>query len=307
MKTLRSLRSTYAAPLAFIAAATGSVAISSASAQLIQDNFLTGGAPNYSIGVISNQNPTVTGWTGPWVAGSTTAASVTNINLSFSNASGSVATDGGSVYIGSGLNVAGRVWRNLSSPIDVNSNSTVFMSFMMQNTLASSTNQYRAFELNITNATGSDSTRVFQLGLGQADFGSSNNYGFRLNNSASLVGNLGAADTNVNFFVVKMVLSSTAGSDSVTVWRNPTDLSSELLSGSGVGFTNVTLANNIGRVQLAGFNAGETYYDAMRIGSSWTDVTTIPEPSTVALLATGLTAAVLLRLRRRSSSSQTKN
>jgi hypothetical protein len=273
-----------------------------AQAQTIVDNFLTGGS-DYGLAKIQGQNPTVTGFSGAWYSANTdaTGPSISSTNLSFSNSSGTVATAGGSVFIGSGLGVAGRVNRNLATPIGLDSDTTVYISLMMQNSLTSNTSQYRAFELNRASIDNNDdSNRILQLGLSNGDFGTTN-YGFRINNNNSLRGNFGISNTNTNFFVIKLTLSSTALSDSITVWANPTNLSSETLSGSGVGFSGLTLSNtgnSIGRIQFAGFTAGTTNFDAVRIGDSWQAVTTIPEPSTWALIAISLTALTILRRRR---------
>jgi len=271
-------------------------------AQIIVDNFLTGGS-DYSLAKIEGQNPTVTGFSGAWYSANTegTGPSISSTNLSFSNSSGTVETAGGSVFIGSGSGVGGRVNRNLTTPISLDSNTTIYISIMMQNSLPADVTQYRAFELNRASTNNNDDpNRILQLGLSNGDFGTTN-YGFRVNNSNSFQGNLGISNTDTNFFVIKLTLSSTALNDSITVWANPSNLGSEFLSGAGVGFSGITLSNDgnsIGRIQFAGFTAGTTHFDAVRIGDSWQAVTTIPEPSTWALLAISLTTITLLRRRR---------
>lgn len=282
--------------LAITAASTAPIV----SAQLITDSFLTGGS-NYSTGNITGQNPEVAGFTGAWAASSNTTASVNPANLSFSNSSGSVATSGGSVFIGNGTGNTGRVFRGLTTPIDRNSGSTVYMSVMMQNSLTSNTTQYRAFELSTL--TGNDGNRTLQVGLSNADFGTLN-YGFRVNNNNTLRGDLGFSNSLTNFFVIKLVLSSTASGDSITVWGNPSDLGDESNSGAGVSVSGITLDNNIEAVRFAGFAAGSTFFDEVRIGDSWTAVTTVPEPSTWALLGASTLAFVAFHRYRRKKSGR---
>lgn len=271
-----------------------------AQAQTIVDNFLTGGAPNYDTAAIVGQNPTVTGFTGAWATPGSSTAAISATGLTYST----VASAGGSVLFPATLPAApnaGRVTRDLTTAINTNSDTTVYMSFMMENSLANDTTQYRAFELNTVG--GGDATRTFRLGLGSldADFGTTN-YGFRVNNNplvAAERANLNISNTATNFFVVKFTLSSTALNDSVTVWANPTNLGSESLSGPGDSITGFTFSGNMERVQLASFNVGGSMgFDEFRIGDSWQAVTTVPEPSTSALIAISLAALTILRRRR---------
>lgn len=293
MNTLHPSRLRPVKLLALISCALTGFIIPKVQSQLIQENFLTG-AGNYSTGSVVGQNPTVPGFSGAWATPGTSTASISSTNLTYSNPSGTVSSAGGSLFIDA---TGGRVFRNLSSTVDVNSNTTIYVSLMMQNSLTGNATQYRAFELKDSSASG-DAGRILQLGFSNSDFGTLN-YGFRVNNSNSLQGNLGISNTSTNFFVIKLTLSSTPNQDAVTIWANPTNLGSEALSGPGVTLTGFSFANNFSRVQFSGFTAGTTNFDALRIGDSWQTVSTIPEPSTWVLLAASLTGLVVMRRRRR--------
>ena len=83
-----------------------------------------------------------------------------------------------------------------------------------------------------------------------------------------------------------------------SIWRNPVPGSAE--SAPLVTFTS-TSPNLAGPVNFSKwFSGGTAAYDEYRIGTTWADVTPIPEPSTVFLFAVGLLA--LLWARRRAVS-----
>ena len=94
------------------------------------------------------------------------------------------------------------------------------------------------------------------------------------NNSNGFAGDLGAGDTNVNFFVGKITFSTTAGQDEISLWRNPSNLASEAGSGAAL-FSKSGFDLQIDRVSLARFNGADGLKaDEIRFGTSWTDVTT---------------------------------
>ena len=80
--------------------------------------------------------------------------------------------------------------------------------------------------------------------------------------------------------MIKFTLSRMALNDSVTNWRNLSDLTSESDFGTGISVSAITLANNIETVHSSRFTAGTSFFDEVRIGDSWTVVTPVPEPST---------------------------
>ncbi len=255
------------------------------------ESFLTGGNPSageYALWNITNQNPSVSGWAGAWSAssGSFTSGVVQASSLAYTGYS---AGEGGSLRVS--VNSAnGRVIRLLDDTYGTDGD-VVYFSFLMQ--LNATGDQYRAFELNAP-LSNSDPDRTVQLGTGSIDF-TAGNFGLRINNNASIAVDLGAQDTSVNLFVVKLEYHAGVNNDVVQVWRNP-DLSGPEPLATGT-LTAVNLQNlGVGRMSFARFNsANNATWDEVRIGTTWDAV--IPEPSTLLMLLTG--GALLLKARRR--------
>ena len=108
------------------------------------------------------------------------------------------------------------------------------------------------------------------------------------------VTNSGVAISGTQFVTVRFNLDSKA----VSLWINPTGLGTGLTPSSaaaastapGGAFSFDTLKFTS---QTATFNV-----DEVRVGTTWADVSPIPEPSTYAMLALGLGAVFFLRRRR---------
>ena len=158
---------------------------------------------------------------------------------------------------------------------------------------------YRAFELD-----SQFGNRNFQLGSA-ADTGFTN-WGMRVttNSSTYLTADSGVAAVanSTVFAVIKLTYSDVVVGDSVQLWINPTNLGSESLSTNSVSLTGFDfLHNSAGDFQFASFaGSGASSWDELRIGTAWSDVTTVPEPATWALLALGLTSVVIFRRRQRA-------
>ncbi len=146
---------------------------------------------------------------------------------------------------------------------------------MLQLNSASDTG-YRGLELHNGSFGDGGTNRRLQIVVGEGGSGAaSNHFGVRVNgnNSVGFIDDLGAINTSVNFFLIKVSFSATAGADVVSIWRNPTDLSSEL--GSGVAdFVSTPLDFTFDRVSFACFSATGFQADEIRVGNSWADVTT---------------------------------
>ncbi|GAB4181647.1 MAG: hypothetical protein Fur0032_22780 [Terrimicrobiaceae bacterium] len=264
-----------------ILAALAVIALPSAQATLlVYEPFLTGGS-NYNTSIsLIGQGPTSLGFTGNWITGTTGPADPVATGLTYTG----VESAGGAATIGTS-NV--RTGRLLETPFTASTTGTYYLSFLMD--LGGVDSQYKALEVHDGGFAASN--RNFRLGNGGGAGGfSATNFGFRIADGASQ--DLGAADTNVNFFVVRFDLSSTAASDTVTVYRNPSDLSVETNN------TGVTLSGqdiHFDRITLAQFTSQQVTYDEIRIGTTFTSV--IPEPSSAALL--GIAGAAFGLIARR--------
>ena len=204
---------------------------------------------------------------------------------------GLASTDGGAFIPGD------RGGRKLTTAYDNSSTGTVWISWLYQQANTTDTT-YRALELHNGITEGSplpDANRVFHAGHSGGDFGSNTEFGFRVNNDNGLQATTGVAvNTDVNLFILKIELSDVANSDSVTLWVNPADFSSEGALGSGTTVSGFDL--QFDQVTLADFGGSELSLDEIRIATTLADATPVPEPTSMALLALG--SACLFRRRR---------
>ncbi|MGJ8656623.1 MAG: PEP-CTERM sorting domain-containing protein [Akkermansiaceae bacterium] len=262
------------------------------AAIIMEDSFEIGGA-GYTAGDLVGQNPAIAGATGNWFTNAGNSQTVSATGLSYAN----LQTSGGSVDANDASGQ--RNGRNLSVTYTDASDATVYISFLMQLGEAGGNGSYRAFELHDTTLGASDggmadgTNRQFQLGVHNGDFGT-NGIGFRAANDGAFDAELSATrNLDVNLFVIKLELSSTAASDSATVWMNPTtgtagDPASGGVTVSGFDITFDTIA-------LARFAGDGTTWDELRVGDTFLDVTPVPEPSSTALLGLGGLALILRR------------
>ena len=178
----------------------------------------------------------------------------------------------------------------------VSGTNTYYISLMMQvSTVAS--NNYRAFELE-----SQFNNRNFQFGAA-ADTDSIN-WGMRVTTATTTyLTNVSAVTAVTNetvFAVLKLRYSSAANDDAVDLWVNPSDLSSEAGSTNFVTISGFDFLHNSAKnIVFSSYSGtGTASWDEMRVGSTWADVTPVPEPSTVALLGLTGIAAIAYRIRR---------
>jgi hypothetical protein len=270
------------------------VAVSSAAhAVLISaDSFLVGANPaagEYTATQITGQSPTALGFTGSWLNG-TAAATVTPAGLSYPG----LETSGGALLAASGGSREGRL---LANPVTASTSGTFYLSLLLKLSNATGGN-YKAFEMH--NGGFTDATqRSLQIGQGGTgtDFNGTTNFGLRLFSNDTFRVDLGLADTNVNLFVVRVDLSTTNNADVITVYRNPSSLTTEPAVPNGT-LTNFNLT--LDRASAGNFqaNGDSITIDEVRIGDSYTSVLPlVPEPS--ASIAVLLGSALGVARRRR--------
>jgi hypothetical protein len=234
----------------------------------------------YVPGSLATQNPVITGYQDPWA--------ITNGLGSVSPlvSTGSLAY-GNPLYLPStgdkvstpadatGINVAanaGRVGRLLAPALVVTNQTTGtrYLSWLFKsgNENAAPDPQVHQSLALFQGALGTDANRRFDAGSSN-DYGTPN-YGFRLNNSNALRGNLGVpTDSNVRLFVAKFQLSADAASDVVTVWLDP-------VLGSGEPAGGVTLAATDlawDRLAFSDYASNSSNWDEIRWGSTFDSVT----------------------------------
>jgi hypothetical protein len=260
------------------------------------DPFAIGAAPEngeYTLGNLVGQDTTIASWAGIWdEAFVAPSAQVVGTGLGYSNGSGTVASTGGSVNL---LGTpASRDSRILTTGFNNAFVGTVYMSFMIQ--LEDVDNSYRAFELHQNTA--NDGDRKFQIGTGEQ--GSANFFVRLFNeNNFGFFADLGTSNTDVNFFVAKWVFGDTNDADSLTLWMNPEDLASE--DGSVPDYFKNNFNMEFNRTTFAAFGSGGATWDEMRLGNTFADVTTVPEPQTYAMLVMFGALAFLHRVRHRKA------
>lgn len=183
---------------------------------------------------------------------------------------------GGAVQFPSGGNA--RVGRLIGNGgLDNTTVGTFYLSIRIQPDSVSSA--YRALELHKDGFSDGDN-RILQIATGESglvDAGlvsSGENFAVRIlnENTAAMSADLGLADNTVNLFVLRLDLSATGDSDTVSLWRNPADLTDETMNTPD--FTATGFDFQIDRVTFARFGDSGISFDEIKVGEAWADVTT---------------------------------
>jgi hypothetical protein len=303
MKTMFKTKSAFGTllPLPVTALAAGGIAAlacaTSHAAVMSLEPF-----SGYTVGTELPNNtpsPVVAGYTGDWTGvdwGNVKAGTLAS-SLSYGGA-GYAAGIGDHIGVASfagGITweTSGRTYRLLDSSLTVNSanTGTRYLSFLFQSGQEYGATVYQMLDLYNTDT--ADANRTFTAGLTQNGGQSGNIYDFGVNEAYSNTGV--SADAGVHLFVVGFDLSATAGSDSVTVWLDPT-------LGAGVPAGGVTVAGqNIAfdRLAISDYSGNSANWDEIRWGTTF-DSVTVPEPSAGALLLGGV-GVMAAFLRRRTN------
>jgi hypothetical protein len=249
-----------------------------ASASLIAaDDF------SYGLGALNNDNGG-SGWAGGWTAGSGASIVDPTVDLSDNRA------------LSISANNDNLAWRTLASSY---SGSELYVSMLMQvGSGAVTSNDFVSLWFDSI-TTGAHTTRP-QIGI-KADISGNNDIFARTTGAAGSF----APDSNVvagQTFLIVGKLSKTGSSSTYNqfdLWFNPT--------GSDFASPDATFSGNSGLTSLsmlglrsANLDSGDTVLiDNLRLGTAWSDVSAVPEPSSVALSALGMVVLMSYRRRRR--------
>ncbi|WP_269522671.1 PEP-CTERM sorting domain-containing protein [Coraliomargarita parva] len=244
------------------------------------------------------------GFSGSWTGSTSLIQYNTANNLSY----GSYAGLGGGVGFATPADSTARyVERGLSSALAFNGGtSSYYLSFMMDVSAVDATGMSYVSVRN--NNPGSDNF-AFGLGAGVMD----GNFMLVNRNSSNTAEylDLGTAyTTGTHLFVIKLDDGGDgnwdAGSDQMTIWIDPTDLSSEAnATSSSLVYSSIVSTSGAGSFSMDEITMGANsfasaatiQYDEIVLGTSWSDVVVVPEPSTYALLF-GFMGVAAMGLRR---------
>ena len=239
------------------------------------DSFLTGGSNYTALTNLIGQGPVATGFTGTWLEayGGAQSPTVVSSGLSYTDAAThALATAGGAAsYTTGGFGRAGRL---LSAPYGDATAGDVYFSFLIQLD-AVELGKYRGVEFH-SGGFDDNSNRKIQVVTGEPNANPFDNSRFTIrlfnNNADGFAGDLGEGNTNVNLVVGKITFSTTGGADEISVWLNPSDITSEVASGAAV-FTKAGFDIQIDRASIARFNdTNGVTADEIRFGATWADV-----------------------------------
>lgn len=238
-----------------------------------------------------------TGLTGNWTmtGGASSDWSVGNAT-SMSYSSGNIAIDGGTKYgiasyVGTTAQAANVA---LSSSIAYSTTEATYVSFLIRYNGTLDTNDNMSLQLANTDST----TSISRSGVRDNGAG---DVGWLANNASSTYIASPTLTAGTTYFMVLKLIGSGSNWQG-TLWLNPDSTTVE--GGGALGSVSMNLGGNLA-INYLGFklqnaDAGDSLnLDEIRIGTSWADVVTvIPEPSTWALFAGGLTFLVIFRRRQ---------
>lgn len=239
-------------------------------------------AAGYALGVLPAQNPSITGYSGPWedvdfgdAEPAIMAGSLSYPDPLYLGASGDMVGKDADL-IGIAVEDCGRTYRLLSPELVVadNTSGVRYLSFLYRNgneNAADAPTVYSA--LGLYDGDTADGNRHFEAGVAD-DAGLGANLFSRVNNDGLAVADFGALDSDVHLFVVKFDLSADAFSDSVTVWMDPTLGSGDAAGGTTFDFRDI----RFDRIAFSDYASNSMAWDEVRWGDSFDGVTLNPSP-----------------------------
>lgn len=292
----------------------------SLNAQVVSEDF-----SGYTTGGIAGQNVQATGLTGTW-SGTTPGQSVNEVsldNLSF----GSLQNGGGSLHIKAesstgNANPVSTAHLNLASNMSGTVYSALLVNIAARGSDANSFSQFAVADSGSTSvrlATTSDSygstfTSVAYAGTGATASTQTLELGttYIVLSVYTNVGNeisTGNPGTITSYYLTEAQFThykalSFAGMDSASIGAGDSDVYSTI-SQSVAPSTPATYSIDSGNIirfslqEQGGDTTMEAYFDALRFGSSFDDVTPIPEPATLSWLGVVIIGCIALRRKQR--------
>lgn len=245
---------------------------------------------NYAVGSsLAGQTPASPGggFTGAWAVpgGTATMQSGSLVASSsyggYSTSAPSLATTGNSVAItGAGPNTANI---NLASPITATAAAPIWYSFLLD-----PTQQWSVLTLAASNVSFGSFNGTWGIGIIGSSVG-------------QVTGGTATAGTSYLMVLEDQGPTTTGGKDTLSLWVDPNPgatAPSELNVANGPPILtdpNLTVGS-VTQLQLATGQSG--VFDELRIGTSYADVTPVPEPATLGLFAIGGLGLIALRHRK---------
>ena len=219
-------------------------------------------------------NALVDGFEGEWL-GAILGGNSPGIVLNSLDYPGTASHGGAVQFTGGGNARVGRLFEE--GGLDNSTEGIAYFSIRMQPDSVSGA--YRALEFH-KNGFNDGADRVLQISTGEiglVEVGlvpSGEHFSVRLlnENTTEMAGDLGLADNEVSLFIIKFDLSLDDNSDAISVWRNPADLTDETMNPPAFSATGFDL--EFDRLTFARFGDAGITFDEIRLGDSWSEVTT---------------------------------
>jgi hypothetical protein len=293
-------------------------ALSTRASLLVYEGF------DYGTSWLGATNSGGTGWGAGWMTGSQVYATNSATSLSY----GSLQTSGGACLFGNPYGpVTGtqQAQRSLNSNLGLTnffsgSGGTVWMSFLYQNWTTDNVGRLGFRQANVGLFSGGTTNAASGLsnaaGTERADVGALNTYTAGVVDNMSLWGSvvpqgmaqqstfstLRGSSTAPVLVLLRLDFDNTTAADTIYAWFNPTIGGVDPSTSTAISTNNID-ASGINAIRFAVGNANASgtnavmMVDEVRLGTTFADVTPVPEPMTFALA--GLGGLMLLALRRR--------